>query len=217
MKLHFMPVGKPAPPRPRSPEVLTSSEMKIRYNNEQTFQTWTWTSNIHVLRMYSGPFNKISFVLYQSPRFRAPFNLQSCRPYKFVKIRSLSSRGPNLVCNRKVSISLELMRCIYKLHTRDKRTLVGGGVPVEFSRNWNEFSTDGFRIPANSKFQVRRNVGDFETERNSKIEVRSFKCCSSYRIVHSLWLLTPYYKQPFSSKYEIWKRNLQVEDEIILY
>lgn len=36
-------------------------------------------------------------VLYQSPLFKAPFNLQSCRPYKLVKILSSSDRGPNLV------------------------------------------------------------------------------------------------------------------------
>lgn len=35
--------------------------------------------------------------MYQSPRFRAPFNLQSCLPYKLVNMRSESANGPNLV------------------------------------------------------------------------------------------------------------------------
>ena len=56
MKLHFMPVGKPAPPRPRSPDALTISMIA------------SWPLAISAL------------VLSQSPRCRAAFSHGSWKP-----------------------------------------------------------------------------------------------------------------------------------------
>ena len=70
MKDHLSPEGKPAPPRPRRPEALISFTIQ------------------------SGPMSISSLVLYQSPRFIAPFKNGSCFPYRLVKIRSSSFSPP---------------------------------------------------------------------------------------------------------------------------
>src|SRR6476659_7978883 len=67
MNDHFTPVGNPAPPRPRRPEALTS------------------------LTMTSRPLSRIALVPSQAPRLRAPSRPQSPWPYRFLKMRSLSS------------------------------------------------------------------------------------------------------------------------------
>src|SRR6185437_2801243 len=67
MNDHFRPVAKPAPPRPRWPEAL------------------------HSLTSPSRPLARISLVPSQAPRARAPLRRQSCCPYRFLKMRSLSA------------------------------------------------------------------------------------------------------------------------------
>src|SRR5262245_65774756 len=69
MNDHLRPVGKPAPPRPRRPELLTSVMI----------QSW--------------PFSISALVLSQAPRALAPSSLQSWKPYTFLKMRSLSCRA----------------------------------------------------------------------------------------------------------------------------
>ena len=61
-----MPVGKPAPPRPRRPEFFISSMMPSR------------------------PRARIAAVPSQFPRMRAAARFQGCVPYRFWKMRSLS-------------------------------------------------------------------------------------------------------------------------------
>src|ERR1700761_3174544 len=67
MNDHFMPVGKPAPPRPRRPEAFIS------------------------LMIQSLPFLISSPVPSQSPRLRAASRENDSKPKTFVNMRSLSS------------------------------------------------------------------------------------------------------------------------------
>ena len=67
IKVHLIPVEKPAPPLPRKPEEIISSVI------------------------LSLPFNNISFVLSQSPRSFASARFQGLKPYKLLKILSLLS------------------------------------------------------------------------------------------------------------------------------
>ncbi len=61
MNDHFSPVGKPAPPRPRSPEAFTS------------------------LMIQSRPFSSIALVPSQAPRERAPSRPQSCEAVEILE------------------------------------------------------------------------------------------------------------------------------------
>lgn len=115
MNDHFMPDGKPAPPRPRRPDTLISSapqkvrdKPSIEEKNAFSIELEQCQSELlcdriqarsspNLLTIQSAPFKTISLVLYQSPRFSAPFKRQSCRPYKLVKMRSWSASGPNVV------------------------------------------------------------------------------------------------------------------------
>src|SRR5262245_35354229 len=79
MSDHFSPVGKPAPPRPRRPEAFTS------------------------LTMASRPLSRMALVPSQAPRLRAPSRPQSPRPYRFLKMRSLSSSIKSLPVRSRAS------------------------------------------------------------------------------------------------------------------
>ncbi len=81
MKDHFRPVGKPAPPRPRRPEFLTSSMIQSR------------------------PLAISAPVPSHCPRRRAAGRRQSCSPYRLVKMRSLSVNAMTYSPGTSVNVS----------------------------------------------------------------------------------------------------------------
>src|SRR6476660_170168 len=98
MNDHFSPVGKPAPPRPRKPDDLIS------------------------LMMPSWPFSISVLVLSQAPRALAPSSFQSWKPYRFLKMRSLSCRA---------TVPRSLFAGLGKFLERGRPTLGPAGLPAD--------------------------------------------------------------------------------------
>src|SRR6185437_15843165 len=87
MKLHFVPVGNPAPPRPRRPEALTASMICSRGGFSARIRSQTWyppieryVSSVHGRSRPSGS-NTVRFIL---SRYFAAMSASDAERFEFI-------------------------------------------------------------------------------------------------------------------------------------
>ena len=110
------------------------------------WRAWPARARQHAAKYIDLTICTISFVLYQSPRFIAPFNDTSCFPYKFVKMRSSSFSPPKLVFSAGAAFaSPDIHRCAVPPLLDHAETHDRTAVCVSFSPEYTSDDDDDAR------------------------------------------------------------------------